>query len=340
MDDEKLYEILKTADDYVSGEHISTILNVSRTAVWKSINRLKSKGCHVLSVTNRGYKLLDDSDMLSRDELQKQCRTRMIGRKIEYFAKCTSTNDKAREGEIRGDEEGSVYITDLQTGGRGRIGRLWHFEANMGIAMSILLKPLIPPTQMMPISLIGGLAVCKAIEQETGLECGLKWPNDVISGGKKIAGILIETSTVGENISFIILGIGINCNNTAFPQAIAETASSILTQTGKHCSRKNIIRRVIENFEELYFKWIEEYDESVDFSEAKTSFSYITQYKERCINIGKSIIIQSVAHTQNEIRGIAKDVTPAGKLVVITNDGSEITVSSGEVSVRGENGYI
>lgn len=340
MDDEKLYEILKNADDYISGEHISTILNVSRTAVWKSINRLRSKGCRVLSVTNRGYKLSDDSDMLTRDELQKQCDTRMIGRKIDYFAKCTSTNDKAREGETRGDEEGSVYITDLQTGGRGRIGRSWHFEANLGIAMSILLKPLIPPAQMMPISLIGGLAVCMAIEQETGLECSLKWPNDIISGGRKIAGILIESSIVGENISFIVLGIGINCNNTNFPEELAKTASSILIMSGKHCSRRNIICRILEKFEELYFKWNEEYDESVDLSEETTYFSYINQYKERCINIGKSIIIRSATHMPNEIRGTATDVTPAGKLVVVTQDGNEMTVSSGEVSIRGENGYI
>jgi BirA family biotin operon repressor/biotin-[acetyl-CoA-carboxylase] ligase len=338
MNEDKLFEILKGSKDYISGEEISRQMDVSRTSVWKYINKLRAKGCKILSSTNRGYKLEDEKDLIVREDLQKTCHTSMIGRKIVYYGNCTSTNEMARLGELTDDEEGSVYITDMQTGGKGRMGRTWHFEANKAVAMSILLKPVISPAHMMPISLIAGLSVALAIEDETGLECFLKWPNDIICNNKKIAGILIESATEGEYTRFIILGIGINCNIKQFPPQLSETATSILIESDEKVSRKSIICRTLEKFEKMYFEWINEYDETSDFeNESSDIFSYTGLYKAKCINIGREILVRKM---DREFKAIAQDVDPLGNLLITNLQGEKIPLSSGEVSVRGENGYV
>jgi len=338
MNEDRLFEILKENKDYISGEEISKQMNVSRTSVWKHINKLRAKGCKILSSTNRGYKLDDETDIIIREDLQKTCSTTMIGRKILYYNKCGSTNEMARTGEQHDDDEGSVYITDMQTDGRGRMGRTWHFESNKAVAMSVLLKPVISPAHMMPVSLIAGLAVAIAIEEVTGLECLLKWPNDVICNNKKIAGILIESATEGEYTRFIILGIGINCNIECFPEEIAEVATSIMIETGEKVSRKSIICKTLEVFERLYFEWISEYDEAADFNnELGNNFSYLDTYKSKCINLGKEI---QVKKADKEFKAIAIDVDLLGNLIITNFQGEKIPLSSEKISVRGQKGYV
>jgi len=338
MNEDKLLDILKESNDYISGEEISRRMDVSRTSVWKYINKLRGKGCKILSSTNKGYKLEDEKDMIVSEDLQKTCHTSLIGRKIVYYSRCSSTNEMARQGEQSDDEEGSVYITDMQTNGRGRMGRTWYFETNKAVAMSVLLKPVISPAHMMPVSLIAGLSVAIAIEEVTGLECLLKWPNDIICNNKKIAGVLIESATEGEYTRFIILGLGINCNIEYFPAEIAEVATSILIEAGEKVSRKDIICKTLEIFEKMYFDWISEYDENADFeNEAVNKFSYSDLYKSKCINLGKEILVKK---TDREFKAIAKDVDSLGNLIITNLQGEKIPLSSGEVSVRGDNGYV
>ncbi len=338
MNEDKLFDILKESNDYISGEEISKRMGVSRTSVWKYINKLRGRGCKIQSSTNKGYKLEDEKDMIIGADLQKTCLTSLIGRKIIYYDKCTSTNEMARQGEHGDDEEGSVYITDMQTGGRGRMGRAWFFEENKAVAMSVLLKPVISPAHMMPISLIAGLSVAIAIEEVTGLECLLKWPNDIICNNKKIAGVLIESATEGEYTRFIILGLGINCNIECFPSEITEVATSILIESDEKVSRKAIICKTLEIFEKMYFKWISEYDENADFeNEYISKFSYSDLYKSKCINLGKEILVKKF---DREFKAVAKDVDSLGNLIITNFKGEKIPLSSGEVSVRGEKGYI
>jgi len=336
MNDKEIIDILESANDFVSGEYISDKLNVSRTSVWKVINKLRLRGCKIISSTNKGYMLIGDSDIISNAELEKTCKTKVIGRKIVYRDKCSSTNDLARQGELDNDDEGSVYITDYQINGRGRMGRNWHFEENRAIAMSILLKPILTPVHMMPISLIAGLAVCNAIKNETGIDCRLKWPNDVVVNSKKIAGILIESSIEGEYTKYVVLGIGINCNMEAFPDELDKIATSILIETGKKISRKSLICSILNEFEELYFEWTDEYDETFDYESENYEFSYLKKYKEKCINLGKNVIINK---NGNKVQGIVKDITLFGNLLLEVENEDVITISSGEVSLRSENGY-
>lgn len=337
MTTEQVLMELQKGGDFVSGELISENLNISRTAVWKAINKLKSKGYLIESIPHRGYRLVSSADVLSRNELNPLCHTKMIGNHIVYFETCLSTNDEAKIGDLRGDEEGTVYITDLQTKGRGRMGRDWHADEKSGVAMSILLKPVISPSQIMPISLLAGLSVCKAIEEVTGLPCQVKWPNDVIVAGKKIAGILIEMSTAGEMVQYIVLGMGVNCNNSSFPQEIISKATSIFIETGKTFPRKQLVCKILEIFENDYFKWVEELDESKSHYSVSISPSYLREYKSRCVNIGHEVVVhqKDLSYT-----GVASDITLDGELLVKMPDGEDRVVLSGEVSVRGVNGYV
>lgn len=342
MTDEKLLKILQESTDFVSGERISETLRISRTAVWKAVNKLKSKGYAILSVSHRGYRLVSCADILSQNELDPFCRTARIGKPVVYCESCLSTNDEAKAGGLAGAGDGTVYITDRQTKGRGRMGKDWHCEEKKGIAMSILLRPSISPAQVMPLSLLAGLCVCKALEEMTGLPYQVKWPNDIVISGKKAAGMLIEMSTIGETVQSIVIGIGINVNNTCFPEEIRSVATSVFLETDRTFSRQAVACKVLEHFEQDYDRWMKDTEEADQSDGSKKlaghpgADSVIDEYKSRCVNLGKQV---SVQQRESVFTGIAKDITPAGELVILLPDGRERVVTSGEVSVRGIYGY-
>ncbi len=335
MTEDRLLEILGSATGFVSGEQISEKLGISRTAVWKAVNRLRDRGCRIESATNKGYRLLGDDEIAPAVGAPNPCGTDLIGRNIRYFPQCTSTNDKAREGGMRSDAEGTVYITDHQTDGRGRMGRGWHGDSGKSVILSILLRPDVPPSQIMPVSLLAGLAACDALEETCGLACGLKWPNDIIADSKKVGGILIETSTAGESVQHIVLGIGINCNSTSFPDDLADRAASVLLLTGVPVSRRSLICSLLRHFEHYYLEWLAQFGETA-LQGGGAEFSYLAEYRRRCLNIGREVDI----HTHGGIlRAVAADITPDGRLLVRLPDGGVTAVLSGEVSLRGVAGY-
>ena len=336
MTEDRLLDILRRSSGFISGEQISTSLGVSRTAIWKAVNRLRNKGCSIESVTNRGYRLISADGIDGNGSSSGgSCGTLMMGRTMNYCPQCTSTNDRAREGGIQGAAEGTVYITDLQTDGRGRMGRTWLSDAGKAILMTVLLRPDVPPSFIMPISLFAGLSVCRALEDVCGLTCGLKWPNDVIVEDAKIGGILIETSTSGESVQYIALGIGINCNNEQFPEELVHKATSVFLQTGHPVSRRELICAVLRHLEDYYFTWISEFDEGALLSGGSTEFSYRNDYRARCVNLGRAVVIHQHGSV---LPAEALDISPEGHLMVRLADGSITAVLSGEVSLRGAEG--
>ena len=336
MTSEQILLILRSSKDFVSGEQISSTLGISRTAVWKAINRLKSQGYSIQSVPHQGYRFLSAADILTGNELHAVSQTKWLGKQVVYSRECLSTNNEAKAGGLGGDPEGTVYITDSQTQGRGRMGREWHSAMNEGIAMSILLRPMVSPSQIMPVSLLAGLSISKALEELTGLPCQVKWPNDVIINGRKIAGVLIEMSTIGEMVQFVVLGAGLNVNNQAFPEEIRTVATSLFLETGRKWSRKAIVCKILECFEQDYMKWISEMDESGEYPSDSSVASYLSEYKSRCVNLGKEVTVHQNGH---DYTGTAKDITPEGELLLVLPNGKERVVMSGEVSVRGIYGY-
>jgi len=323
----KILQLLKDSDGYVSGEEISKVLGVSRTAVWKVISHLKEEGYVIESVTKKGYLLQETPDLLTEDEILYHLKTKWLGRKIVHYHQIDSTNKEAKKLAASGEKEGTIVISEEQLAGRGRLGRTWISPAGTSIWMSVILRPSIAPTDASKITLLAGLAVCEGIKEATGLPVQIKWPNDLVLHNKKICGILTEMSAEMEKINYIILGIGINVNTDSFPEDLKNTATSLKIEGEKEYDRKEIVKAILMYLEQYY----ELYMKNQDMEDL------LEKYKNHCLTLGKEV---KIIHRNEEFIGKAVDLSKEGELMVEKQDGQVITVFSGEVSVRGLYGYI
>lgn len=256
-----------------------------------------------------------------------------------HFASIDSTNKKAKELAMEGGSHGTLVTADAQDAGIGRRGRSWSSEKGTGIYMSMVLRPEIETIQASMLTLVAAMAVQKAIQKLYGnrptngdtlckkqIQPMIKWPNDIVLNKKKICGILTEMSLSGTEIDHIVVGIGINVNNQVFPEEIAQTASSILLETGLDIDREMLITEVWKQFAVYYKKFLETKDLSL-FQE---------EYERVLVNKDEKV---KVLDPLGEYVGTAKGITSTGELIVVTEAGAKL-VSSGEVSVRGIYGYV
>lgn len=315
---QRILDILKSADDFVSGEDISNKTGISRAAVWKHIKSLKNKGYEIDSVTNRGYRLVSSPDLITAEGITQNLNTEFIGRRLFIYDETDSTNERAKASGVI---EGSVFIAEVQNHGKGSRGRGWVSPRGTGIWHSILLKPDIPPSEVSQITLVAGLAVCKAI----GMDAKIKWPNDIVIGTKKVCGILTEMSAETDMVHYVVCGIGINVNTENFDAEIKHRATSMYIESGDKQIRNDIIARELNYFEYYYKKFLE-----------SGLCAILDEYKENCVTIGRDV---TVIYKKENVTGKAADIDENGALVVETADGT-IRVTSGEVSVRGIYGYI
>ncbi|MGL5752379.1 MAG: biotin--[acetyl-CoA-carboxylase] ligase, partial [Paraclostridium sp.] len=252
---DKIIKIMLNSDyEFISGEEISKLLGISRAAVWKHIKNLKEQGYEIESINKKGYRLKEKPmDILTQQNIIHLLNTGFIGRNIIHFDTIDSTNTYAKS--IGYDScDGTVVISEEQTSGRGRIGRLWHSKKHEGIWMSIILKPDITPMEAPFITLIAGASVVKALSN-LGIESYIKWPNDLIINGKKVCGILTELSAEIERVNYIVVGIGINVKSIEFDNEISKVATSIFKE-GYEVTRVDIVKNILEEFEHLYKDYI------------------------------------------------------------------------------------
>lgn len=322
----EILSMLRESEDYVSGQELCNKFGVSRTAIWKAINQLKDQGYEIDSVQNKGYRLLSAPDVMSEAELKSVCKNKWAGQEIFYFDAIDSTNTKAKELAEEGYPTGTLVVADRQSAGKGRRGRSWESPANSGIFMTLLLKPEINPSNASMLTLVAALAVARAIRQVTGVEALIKWPNDIVMGGKKICGILTEMSAQFDYINHIVVGIGINVHNEEFPEEISNTASSLYLTCGKRYRRAEIIQSFLKHFEECYEIFLETEDLS----------QLLKEYDSILVNRGQKV---KVLDPKEPFEGKAMGITKRGELVVDTWESRKL-VSSGEVSVRGIYGYV
>jgi BirA family biotin operon repressor/biotin-[acetyl-CoA-carboxylase] ligase len=324
----KILIILKgSGSNFVSGEKISEELGVSRAAIWKYINIIKADGYEIEAISRKGYRIISSPDKLTSEEIQSFLKTKYVGKNIIYYESIGSTNSKAKELAERGEEHGTAIISEEQTTGRGRLGRNWVSPKYKGICMSIILRPNITTQNISQITLIGAAAVQKAIS-EMGIKAGIKWPNDIVLSGKKICGILTEMSGEIDHINYLIMGIGINVNlkEEDIPRDLKNVATSLLIESGKYIDRKVLLANVLNIFEELYCDFILNGD--------------IKETIEICRD--NSILIGSEIQLINRDKvTIAKaiNISDSGELVIENHSGNLEYIVSGEVSIRGINGY-
>ncbi len=322
----ELLAALRRTDGYVSGQELCETLGVSRTAVWKVMQKLKSEGYEIEAVSNKGYRLVKSPDILSAEELKSLRKTSWVGKEIIYYDVTDSTNIQAKRLAEDGGVHGTLVVAGRQETGKGRRGRTWESPKNSGIFMTLLLRPAVRPEDASMLTLVAAISVAKAIRSGLELPAEIKWPNDIVLNGKKICGILTEMSTEIEFINYVVIGIGINVANQEFPEEIAAMATSIALESGKQIYRAELIEAVWEQFEIYYDKFCR----TGDLSEIREEYN-------RClVNLDRQV---RILDPQEPYEGIAKGITLRGELMVETEDEMKL-VTSGEVSVRGIYGYV
>ncbi|MCK5758949.1 MAG: biotin--[acetyl-CoA-carboxylase] ligase [Clostridiales bacterium] len=307
----------------VSGQILSQMLNVSRTAVWKRIKALVEEGYNIKSSGGKGY-ILTESDVLNDYELMKR-----MGSQTPFLFKKSvgSTNTLAKETARKNNNEFMLVTAENQEAGRGRLGRSFESDNNKGIWSSFILKPGMTPENALIITIASATAVCKTLEDICGLKTGIKWPNDIVSDSKKICGILSEMSCETGAIEFIVVGIGINISQEAedFSKEVAQIATSVLTETGRKYSRAEIISSLCYNMQEIY--GLVKIGKTEEISKRWRKYTVTDGKKIRIIKNNDEIIVR------------AEGIDEKGRLVVSNESGKMTTYNSGEISVRGIMGY-
>ena len=254
--------------------------------------------------------------------IEAALQTEKMGRPLYFYPETDTTNDRVRELALEGLPEGTLAVAEMQTAGRGRMGRAWQAPKDSGIWMSLLLRPDIPPMQASVLTLLTGIAIAEAIEEVTDVEVGIKWPNDILLNGKKLVGILTEMDCDMEKIHSVTVGMGINVNTKAFPEELQDIATSLYLETGRESDRAVIVGCVMKHFEALYEEFLTEGGVFAPFKE---------RYRRKCLNIGKEVRVIG----REIYLAMALDITPEGELIVKRKDnGAEEVVFSGEVSIR------
>lgn len=316
---EKVLLLLKEGE-YISGERLSEILGVSRTAVWKAINSLRDDGYEIDSVTNKGYKLVKKTNVLNAGAISEGLNTKVIGTEIVTLKTVDSTNEEIKRRANENAESGLVVISCEQTAGKGRLGRKWTSNEG-GVYFSILLRPELPPSDISGITLAAGMGVCLAIRKFTGLDAMIKWPNDVIIDSKKICGILTEMTAQTDMVDFVVIGIGINVLQDSFPEDIAYKATSLKIEKKSEPNLSKLMHEVIAMLDKTILSYL-----------FGISQDDLKLYKSMCATIGREV---SLTRNGEKLSGEAIDITPDGELVVCLDDGKKINVNSGEVTVQG-----
>lgn len=325
---EKVLNMLRGQQGFVSGQQISDSLGVSRTAVWKSIRQLEAEGYRIQAVRNRGYRLESEPDLLTADQIGKYMTSvRWAGRNLKVCESVDSTNNVARQLAEEGEEAGTLVVSEIQTAGRGRMGRPWISPKGSGIWMSLVIRPDIVAYHAPALTLVMALAVCRAIRKTADLDCKIKWPNDIVIDGKKVCGILTEMSADMDGIRYIVIGVGINVLDTAFSEEIQDRAISVSQASGHNICRAELIAEVMKQFEDLYEKYLQTEDMSLLQEE----------YNHDLVNIGRRV---RVLDPKGAYQGTALGIDQKGDLLVRTKDQKMHVIASGEVSVRGIYGYV
>lgn len=318
---EQILEILEeNRGKSVNGAWMAKKLYVTRSAVWKNIKQLQKEGYHIEAVPNRGYCLQASNDILTAQSITPYLKGKAANFVLDVRKTVTSTNTLAKEMAANGEAEGTIVIASEQTEGRGRMGRSFYSPASTGIYLSLILRPKLNIEDSLLITTSAAVAVAKAIEELTQEDVQIKWVNDLFMNGKKVCGILTEASLNVENggLEYAIVGIGVNVNTKDFPDDIKEVAGSVFSEKPKDQPTMSILAaNILNNMAEAMDKL--------------TDRSYLEEYKKRSFFLGKEIYVLKGKET---LSAKAIDIDDRARLVVIYQDASIETLTSGEVSIR------
>ncbi len=303
---------------YYSGQDIAEEINVSRAAVWKAVKQLQADGYRIDAVSNKGYCMSDDNDIISADSIKKYLTVPINN--IEVYKTVTSTNDLAKQYALDLKPEGTVIVAREQTAGRGRKGRSFYSPMSTGVYISVLLRPELTAEKTLYITTAAAVAVAKAIEKISGKEAKIKWVNDIFVDGKKVCGILTEGAIDFETgkMQYAVLGIGVNIKKPEndFPSEIQNIAGSVFDTTDKEVS-SIIVAEMLNNFMNYY--------------KNLASKPFYEEYKKRMFLIGKQLTVYS---GKDSYPAVAIDLDEELSLVVKDENGNIKKLNTGEVSIK------
>jgi BirA family transcriptional regulator, biotin operon repressor / biotin---[acetyl-CoA-carboxylase] ligase len=310
-------------DVAVSGAELSQKLHVSRAAIWARVEELRSLGYDIEASPHRGYRLLSAPDVLHADDLISRLgQTQVVGRDIRVFQETTSTNDVIEKLAHDGVKEGVVVFAESQTRGRGRLGRKWISPGRRGLWFSVLLRPDLRPQEATRLTVASATALRRAIESLTGLKPDIKWPNDILIHGKKVAGILTELSAELDRVKYVVLGIGVdvNLNQADFPAELRKVATSLKAELGRLVSRPELAVAILRELDHDYGRI------------GSDQFAALAdEWEEHGTTIGHDVIVRTGGR---QIRGRAESLGEDGELLLRTDHGHLERIIGGDVTME------
>jgi BirA family biotin operon repressor/biotin-[acetyl-CoA-carboxylase] ligase len=319
--DAKILSALRANPDGVSGTELAEQLKISRAAVWARIEELRHVGFEIEAGPHFGYRLVDEPDALFADDLLARLgKTKVVGRDIQVFEQTTSTNDVIEMLARDGVKEGAVVFAEAQTKGRGRLGRKWMSPTHKGLWFSVLLRPELRPQETTQLTVASATALRRAIKTVTGLSSEIKWPNDLLIGGKKVVGILTEMSAEVDRVRHVILGIGVDVNQEEFPPELRKLATSLKIEAGREISRAELATEILRELDSDYARIY------------GGKFSAVAdEWEAGCATIGKNVSVQMGVR---KIRGRAEALDDDGALLVRTEHGHLERIIGGDVTLE------
>ena len=306
----------------VHGTDISQKLGISRAAVWSHIEELRSLGYEINAGPHKGYRLTEVPDVLIADDLTSQLsEDQIIGNQIRVFRETASTNQLVDQIGLAGEPEGLVIFAESQTQGRGRLGRQWISPSKKGLWFSVLLRPALRPPQMTQLTVIAATALARAIRETTPLIPEIKWPNDILINGKKVAGVLTEMSAEPDRVLHAVIGMGLNVNldEEDFPDALNPPATSLRRECGKPILRSRLAVHLLRALDDDY-KRIRE-----------GQFKMVSEeWESQCITLQKRVRIHQMDRV---IDGYAESLDSEGALMVRTASGLLERITGGDVTI-------
>jgi BirA family transcriptional regulator, biotin operon repressor / biotin---[acetyl-CoA-carboxylase] ligase len=308
--------------EFLSGQALADILGCSRTAIWKHIEELRKEGFELEAIRKKGYRIINTPKNITENELRLGLKTKTFGKTIHYLESTESTQKVAHQLAQEGCPEGTLVIAEEQTNGRGRLARNWHSPKYSGVWMSLVLRPKLPPQKAPQFTLIAAVAVAQAIEDVCNISPDIKWPNDILINGKKITGILTELQADSDKINAIIMGIGMNVNQSVsdFPKELQDIATSLSIESETQISRSLLVQKTLENLEKYYHLYLDK-----GFSPLKLL------WESYAVTLGKVIVARTLT---GSITGKAVGITNEGVLRIQEQNGIIHEIYSADIEVK------
>ncbi len=305
---------------YVSGTLLASHLGLSRTGIWKHIQNLRTMGYEITSHPKEGYRLEAVPDLLLPEEVLPNLGTAWLGNSYHYFEEIESTNDRALSLAAQNAPHGTVVVAEKQTAGKGRLARSWASPSHQGIYVSVLLRVSIPTHEAPQCNLVAALALSRILSRDYALKVSIKWPNDVLLQGKKVAGILTEMQSDQDVTRFLVLGMGINVHQGEkdFEGDFRYPATSVALEMGHPVMRAKLLVQFLREFEVLFDAFL------------RSGFSSLLEELEGYSHLrGQEV---KVHLPQGNLTGRVTGFTREGALKLQTSEGRETIIWAGDVT--------